>query len=139
MKYNKEIAFFMGFKSEAFKNERGEGFEVTLNGVPENGPTFSCAEFGSLEHNIHTVLNFKGINYHSDWNWLMPVVEQIESLGHEVSICQWGCQIKIKNITKAIVQNNAPDKITAVYNSVSLYVSYHHNQLQAGAIDTKHI
>jgi len=40
---------------------------------------------------IRTQLN--DLEYHTSWDWLMPVVEKIESLGYEVQIRNTDCII----------------------------------------------
>jgi len=45
----------------------------------------------------------KDLKFHSDWNWLMQVVEKIESLGegiYQVDILQEGCRINERCKTK---------------------------------------
>ena len=34
------------------------------------------------------------LEYHTSWDWLMPVVEKIESLGYEFTIIESRCNIK---------------------------------------------
>jgi hypothetical protein len=78
---NRIIARFMGFESYPFENKGGKGFDVTLNGVPKddcNG-SYSCACYGDLEYNIEQILS-RELKYHKCWNWLMEVVEKIETL-----------------------------------------------------------
>jgi hypothetical protein len=67
---NKLIAEFMGcfFKDDFWI--------VTVNG-----------------QEIPTVRNSLDMQYHSNWSWLMPVVEKIESLGYWVVMMPNGCQI----------------------------------------------
>jgi len=67
-------------------------------------------------HN-HEMANLK---YHFDWNWLMPVVEKIESIQDEhhgyfgVHISSNSCSIQGTNLWKAIEPNS---KYGAVYMS----------------------
>ena len=53
-------------------------------GYIDNG----CSEEGFL---INPITNFdeeiNDLKYHNDWNWLMEVVEKIESLGYWTEIC----------------------------------------------------
>jgi len=70
MKENKIIAEFMGWKPH------------TLNELIRDNP------FGESE-----IIPIKSINYHTSWDWLMPVVEKIESLGYEVQIRNTDCII----------------------------------------------
>lgn len=51
------------------------------------------AEF--MEH--HDNMGNKGLQYHSDWNWLMEVVEKIESIGYSVEIVNNECYIHNQN------------------------------------------
>lgn len=62
--------------------------------------------------------------YHSSWDWLMPVVEKIESLGGSVGIDG------IKNRTfhcyiysNYIISCNSSSKIEAVYSAVVKFIN----------------
>jgi hypothetical protein len=76
------------------------------------GMKFARASHGTDSHGEYFApsrwINEKGVgyttslNYHKDWNWLMPVVEKIENTnvsyrdfyGHAVIIDNWNCTIK---------------------------------------------
>ena len=68
--------------------------------------------------------------YDRSWSWLMPVVEKIEGLGNDVSICQWGTQIKVKNEMRAIVVNinEGSKKIGSVYDAIIKYIEMYQPQ-----------
>ena len=73
--------------------------------------------------------------YNSDWNWLMPVVEKIESLGYFLHI-QFLRSEKYKrqfcNITSSnhemISDSFAETKIQAVYNAVVGFINFYNTQ-----------
>ena len=88
---NKLIAEFMDFKStnKCIRSESGKYFDF------HNKEGFSCIKeqeiqiesewgWGLVEQNF---LFLEDLKFHSDWNWLMQLVEKIESLQeYEVSI-----------------------------------------------------
>lgn len=75
---NKLIAEFMGGKYNNQVNFRIAQNEIWL---PIHGVTkFNTADLGSG----------KILEYHKSWDWLMPVVEKIESLGYTTLIKNYG-------------------------------------------------
>ncbi len=62
---NKRIAGFMGLRNMGMKN----------------------LELWVLFDN-HTGIESSELQYHTSWNWLMPVLEKIESLGYCSMICK---------------------------------------------------
>ena len=102
------------------------------------------AEFLSVKiHPCETIENFKflpmeerglyngyfidELNYHEDWNWLMEVVEKIESLGYRIEIVKHICRIYLSNKETIIISENTP-KIEAVYNAVVEFIKWYNNQ-----------
>ena len=73
MKDNKLIAEFMGVNV------------VTLDDIRLNKNPYQSSADGHLKEDLE---------YHSSWDWLMPVVEEIESMGYEVIIAESRCKIK---------------------------------------------
>lgn len=80
--------------------------------------------------------NFE-LKYHSSWDWLMPVVEKIESLklnGHRyyVEIRHESCEISVainkgantNKIYSSLWQNHS-SKIDAVYNAVVQFIKWY--------------
>lgn len=59
----------------------------------------------------HNVWYVGDLIYHSSWSWLMPVVEKIESLGFEFSICQ--NSVLIMNDWKKIPEPVTLEKLPA--------------------------
>lgn len=100
---NKLIAEFMGWKSTNILNEYYNDSEESWQKVG--------------------VLNINTFCYHSDWNWLMEVVEKIESLDiyydkyidHNSSMFTSG---KIELSTK----------IEAVYNACVTFIEWYNEQ-----------
>lgn len=85
------------------------------------------AEFMNSEVTIDTYfitgmyisINENDLKYHSDWNWLMEVVEKIESLGYAIEINKqeeddYQCLVVKKDI---LIQEFSNIKIEAVYNA----------------------
>ena len=83
MKYNKEIAAFMGGKWEWVTvpimhpnkdatYERVEECELPFDTLPK-----------SYRNNRFEP---KGLHYHEDWNWLMPVIEKCSRLNQKINV-----------------------------------------------------
>ena len=102
------------------------------------------AEFLSVKiHPCETIENFKflpieerglyngyfidELKYHEDWNWLMEVVEKIESLGYRIEIVKHICRIYLSNKETIIISENTP-KIEAVYIACVEFIKWYNNQ-----------
>ena len=76
------------------------------------------------------------LEFHSDWNWLMSVVEKIENLQDENNCAIYNVQIEqsfteiIDNHTsETIIYNiDADSKIEAVYNTVIEFIKWYNEQ-----------
>jgi hypothetical protein len=109
-KNNKLLAEFMG----CYQNNEGFwGFENTPNHKTWNNDRFlDCTK------------------YDTDWNWLMEVVEKIESLGYDVFINTCVCRItdvgqNMFEDIECFVNNN---KRQATYNACVEFVEWYNNQ-----------
>lgn len=89
---------------------------ITLDNVRENkNPYYSSAD-GYLEDDL---------KYHSDWNWLMPVVEKIESDDrYDVDILQYGTRItdNQEEIVNNIADISFDKKIDHTYSAVVEFI-----------------
>ena len=81
------------------------------------------------EHN-HRLCDFNGLKYHSDWNWLMEVVEKIERLGYVFEIKITGCRInQIENGSIIVLRwEEDKTKIEAVYNACLEFIKWYNEQ-----------
>ena len=111
---NKLIAEFMGFKR---KSGAAEHFEV---------PKEKQLEYRAIN------LDLKNMPYHSSWDWLMPVVEMIETdasqeTGHnEIHITENTCEIFRMSYIKPQFKNfDSKSKITAVWKTVVQYIQWY--------------
>ena len=66
----------------------------------------------------------KDLKYHLDWNWLMEVVEKIESLGYRVTIVRHICRIDLTEESKLIISENIK-KIEAVYTVCFKFIQWY--------------
>lgn len=62
--------------------------------------------------------------YHFDWNWLMEVVDKIESLGYRVEITRHICRIK-----HIVISEDLP-KIQSVHNACVEFIKWYNQQQQ---------
>ena len=81
----------------------------------EHKPTFEV-----YIDNVLTPLERPIKNYHSDWNWLMEVVEKIESLSKEQKVINWSR--RNKNIFDFKLTES---KIKAVYNACVTFIEWY--------------
>ena len=68
------------------------------------------------------------LSFDRDWNWLMEVVEKIESLNYSLEInkqeeLDYQCLITQKN--NIIIQKFNPIKIKAVYQAIVEFINYY--------------
>lgn len=68
--------------------------------------------------------------YHKLWDWLMPVVEKIESMGHPCKICLshtefLHCHSDTMSITWPMAGTS---KIESVYDAVLTFIKWYNNQ-----------
>jgi len=70
------------------------------------------------------------LKFHSDWNWLMEVVEKIESLGYSVNTSSSMVYINGDNgiIKKPINIGFKITKIEAVYNACITFIEWYNEQ-----------
>lgn len=60
--------------------------------------------------------------YNKSWDWLMPVVEKIETLGYDVQIEDNNCAIIGHDIDYS---DYSTDKINAVYKAIVAFITHH--------------
>ena len=70
------------------------------------------------------------LKFHSDWNWLMEVVEKIESLGNcQIDISLNWCRVGYKGITiDSRDYLKSSSKIEAVYNACVEFIKFYNEQ-----------
>jgi hypothetical protein len=73
--------------------------------------------------------------FHLDWNWLMKVVDKIESFEdnnrcakYNINIEQSFVEIIDKNTDDTIVETDADTKTQATYNAVIEFIKYYNNE-----------
>lgn len=129
---NKLIADFIGLKStnKCVRSETGKYFDY------HSHPKFTCIKeqeiqieskngFGLVEQDF---LFIEDLKFHSDWHWLMQVVEKIESLGYWVEILGGKhnvCQIGITNNIKSFIALDNKSKIEAVHNACIEFINWY--------------
>ena len=68
------------------------------------------------------------LKFHSNWNWLMEVVEKIESLGYWIEILGGVhnvCRIGITNNIEDFICLDNETKIEAVYNACVEFIKFY--------------
>jgi hypothetical protein len=105
MKTNKIIAEFMGMVKSSIPN---------LYYTKKSQEGFGIGQMVELE-------------FHTSWDWLMPVIEKIESMGFDVNILSNGTQI-IDYSNNIEITNNVSDisfdrKIDHTYQAIVRFVS----------------
>ncbi|NJM13994.1 MAG: hypothetical protein HC896_00170 [Bacteroidales bacterium] len=114
----KELQFFMGLaheiKPDVFDpNKQREYFYS--QGHPGNW---------RMEKEIRNQFAPEHLMYQSDWDWLMPVVEKIESI-EGVNFNIFSSEAKISIRYDIVLNSVSETKIEAVYNTVIEYIKWH--------------
>lgn len=114
---NKLIVEFMGYSRTIF-----------MGGAKDNG-----SYYVEIPNYFHDHVIPDDLKFHSDWDWLMQVVEKIESLNFVVQVHLNSCFIKEREHfinNKAIWRgkNHAKTKIEAVYNACVEFIEWYNKQ-----------
>lgn len=91
----------------------------------DNSPFFYCSDTNK-ESVINSIANYA--QYDTSWDWLMPVIEKIESLGYVVDIFKTSVSIHKEGDTMCIVDlsgNDFNEKIHAVYHAVTEFIIWY--------------
>lgn len=104
------IAEFLGWK------KHGEYYETTIRTTAYNSITEDHYE--KTEHSLDE------FEFQYSWDWLILVVEKIESLNFEVTIIGTNCVIKRLSFDKGfkIFFDNSDYKIKSVYNTCLKFI-----------------
>ena len=156
---NKLIAEFMGWKFikgskvgiDGYPFGGHDGFELSdvwvLNPTEKylNNPCHYHYEYmdGKYNDDIEQSDLFEdytyenGLEYHSSWDWLMPVVEKIENLNYTVTITQNICTIKACVMGDRTVISHQTGNYTApntkLYNTriaVIEFINWYNKQIE---------
>jgi len=113
MKNNKLIAEFMGVNV------------ITLDDVRKNKDPYHSSSDGYLKDDL---------KYHSSWDWLMPVVEKIESLGYEFTIIESRCNINHNtdhSVEELFHIETLGSKLNTTYQAVVNFIKHLKNYMSA--------
>lgn len=130
---NKIIAEFMGYKQ--FESYSEDIQMVSYRIEKDNqriGELTNYVKYKpeTKEDAIFRLWNQLNLSYHSDWNWLMEVVEKIESLGNDVLITTNYVKIIFDEGEQEILINEVNIKIQAVYDACVEFIKWY-NEISA--------
>ena len=103
------------------------------------------AEFMGWKHHedkSYDEYEMNNLKYHTSWDWLMPVVEKIESIHSDfhgyfgVYICSNGCTIQATRLNTSIENPHyayfndvtLDTKINSTYSAVLQFIQWYNNQ-----------
>lgn len=123
MEGNKLIAEFMGATKNGGSTIAKDGsytdlYELRIPGI-----------FGEILYydkpTKEQIWAIESLAFHSDWSWLMPVVEKIESMGCKV--CLLGTHCTIYNAKYNVNPFEGATKIEAAYTHVIDFISWYNS------------
>lgn len=141
---NEAIAVFMGFEKVHV------GFFRCKDGDPVNDETewqvandewldkMGIEDVGDFIVNVKEdkYHNWEDVNYHTSWDWMMPVVEKIRNLGYHIEITiSVDCSVDIiklrgdpsKDVLHIVAYSSAID---AVYTAIYQFITWYNQQKQ---------
>lgn len=86
----------------------------------------TLSNWGYLNINNGESHEIENLKFHSDWNWLMEVVEKIESLGYLVEIRENVCFIKTSE--QDYFSELEETKLQAVYRACVKFIKWYNEQ-----------
>jgi cytochrome oxidase Cu insertion factor (SCO1/SenC/PrrC family) len=123
MKENKLIAEFMGYEECPMKLYRmDDKFQsVKIYSEYQDEDEYNTISAGAR------IIKFtpEQMEFHTSWDWLMPVVESIERLGYEFFIVE--DRVKVSHNTdhsiETIIDLTSRSKLNATYNAVVEFIN----------------
>lgn len=102
---------------------------------------FYVSSFGEPTDSGSWICHPDEMNYHKSWNWLMPLVEKIESIWHDdhgyfgVFISSNGCTIQGTKFRSDIIEQNVPpvyfnnvvlgSKLESTYYAITNFIKWY--------------
>lgn len=135
-KENKLIAEFMGWECRTRKSYE-DNIKVLYK---PDGSIFKYSGFGYLRNKTPWDAPFQ---FHNSWDWLMPVVEKIESLGYFTKIYSYATGAEIESCMDIMSYNKDENykslylfgkftydesKIIAIFNSVVEFIKWYNKK-----------
>lgn len=121
--FNKQCADFMGYQYFGW-NHPNHQKEVSSRGY--------WAKKGAKIHNAKLNVRVNPLRYDFDWNWIMEVVEKIESLGYWVCIQNTYIGFGKKNDESSFLSysfsNMRTTKKEAVIQAIWEFLNWYNNQ-----------
>lgn len=109
-----------------------------MNKVIENNKLiaeFMTKEPEVLKRDLNKAGTLESMQYHSSWDWLMPVVDKIEDFLEEhsmalfnVQIEQCWCEILDNKTSDTIAQGEGNNKLDATYDAVVQFIKWYNKQ-----------
>lgn len=106
--------------SQEFKEVHGK-LEADLNKYNDIYIIKNPELDSSIGNDGWEIIHSFDLKYNSDWSWLMPVIEKIESLGYKITIEENSCQIHSGKTIIGIFYNGS-SKLDATYKAVLSFV-----------------
>ena len=127
---NRTLADFVGLiKVNSVRNENGKYFDYELN------DNFTLIKEEEIQIESNNGLGLVSQDYvfaedlifHSDWNWLMVVVEKIESLGYKINNFSNNNYIYIgkDDVSSVIINEASLTKKEAFYNACVNFIQWY--------------
>ncbi len=110
---NKLIAEFMGFE----KNGKYNNLDCWF--VPDKNPMIQ--KYSSWGGNMS--MTTEGLRFNTSWDWIMSVIEKIESLGYHTNIEYFGEHRVF--FSHDCIGERESDKITATYKAVIQFINWY--------------
>lgn len=71
----------------------------------------------------------EGLKYHTSWDWLMPVVEKIETMNFGVKQCRKVVEIYFDDSKEVIIKCKESSRIESLYTAVVQFIEWYKSQV----------
>ena len=71
---------------------------------------------------------YEPLKYHKEWNWLMPVVEKIETMDYGIKMCRKVVEIYIDSTKENIIKTKESCRIDSLYEAIIEFIKYYNDK-----------